>query len=886
MWLLWLRGLARRRFGRLAGTAAGVAVAVALIASIGSFLAASQATMTSRAAATVAVDWQVEAQAGSDPASVLAAVRAQPGVTLALPVAYGASTGLTATAGGTTQTTGFAVVLGLPGGYAAAFPGEIRPLVGAGTGVLVAQQTAATLRVKTGDQVAIGRAGLAPATVTVAGVVDLPQATSMFQVVGASRSAQPAAPPDDVVLLPLAQWHRVFDPLQATSPSSLRQQVHVHRDRHLPASPEGSFEAVTAAARNLEVHLAGAGLVGDNLGAALDAARGDAAYATVIFLFLGLPAAVIAGLLTAAVAASGTDRRRRDQALLRSRGASLRGLVAFALIEAGVAGLMGCSAGIALAFLLGNIFFGAAGFGADAAAAAVWVASAAAVGLVIALLVFAVPARRDARRLTVSGARMTYSRGRAQARVGLGVALLLLGPAVVTYAAATQKGYQLVLAPEGVPSISVNYLVLIGPACLWIGSAMLTWRLAAGLLHRAWVPVARLLRPIAGPLSGTIVASMRRQRGRLAQASVLVGLSSAFAVSTAVFNATYAQQSEVDARLTNGADVTAAAPPGTSLSSTAVRDAAAVRGVRGVEPLMHRFAYVGADLQDLFGVRASTIVDVGRLQDAYFQGGTAKDVIARLAAQPDALLVSAETVKDFQLSAGDHLTLRLPSPRNGSLVAVSFHYAGIVSEFPTAPRDSFLIANLDYLARATGDPAPNTLLIDTGGTATTTVAAAVRPTLGAGVKVSDIAFARQVVGSSLTAVDLSGLTRLELAFAILLTIGAAGLLLSLSLAERRRTHALTAALGARPRQLRAFVWSEAGFVVIVGLAAGAVWGWLLSHMLVSVLAGVFDPPPAAVAVPWGYFAVTLVAALLATSLAVWAGSTALLRAPLSVLRDL
>ena len=48
-------------------------------------------------------------------------------------------------------------------------------------------------------------------------------------------------------------------------------------------------------------------------------------------------------------------------------------------------------------------------------------------------------------------------------------------------------------------------------------------------------------------------------------------------------------------------------------------DLAAIPGVRTVEPLQHRFAYVGSDLQDLYGVSPEHIVDVTALQDAYFR---------------------------------------------------------------------------------------------------------------------------------------------------------------------------------------------------------------------------------------------------------------------------
>ena len=45
-----------------------------------------------------------------------------------------------------------------------------------------------------------------------------------------------------------------------------------------------------------------------------------------------------------------------------------------------------------------------------------------------------------------------------------------------------------------------------------------------------------------------------------------------------------------------------------------------------------------------------------RLQDAYFAGGRNRQLIAVLAPQPDAVLVSAETVSDFQLQPGRPLT--------------------------------------------------------------------------------------------------------------------------------------------------------------------------------------------------------------------------------------
>ncbi|MYT21476.1 ABC transporter permease, partial [Streptomyces sp. SID7760] len=141
----WVRGLLRHRTGRLAATAAGIALTVALVTALGSFLTASKSTMTARAVRSVAVDWQAEIQPGAAPDAVLAAIRATPGVRAAEPVGLVRSTGLQTTTAGSTQSTGPGVVLGLPDGYRRTFPGAVRLLAGTGAGVLLAQQTAANL---------------------------------------------------------------------------------------------------------------------------------------------------------------------------------------------------------------------------------------------------------------------------------------------------------------------------------------------------------------------------------------------------------------------------------------------------------------------------------------------------------------------------------------------------------------------------------------------------------------------------------------------------------------------------------------------------------------------------------------------------------------------
>ncbi|WP_445529158.1 FtsX-like permease family protein [Streptomyces cyslabdanicus] len=876
----WTGGLARHRAGRLVAAAAGIALAVALIAALGSFLTASKATMTQRAVRSVAVDWQVEVQPGTGPDSVLPLVRSAPGVRAAVPVGFAHSTGFTALVQGSTQTTGPGMVLGLPDGYRGTFPGGIRTLSGKGTGVLLAQQTASNLHVAPGDTVTVRLPGTGPRQVRVDGVVDLPQADSLFQRVGAPSQSQPTAPPDNVLLLPASSFAQL-----TRGASNVTTQIHVARDAQLPSDPASAFTAVTRAAHNLEAGSAGGAVVGDNLGAALDSARQDALYAQLLFLFLGVPGAVLAAALTAAVASAGGQRRRQEQALLRLRGLRPRQIAALAGLEAALVGLTGGLLGLGSAALTGRLAFGTASFGAGAGTWGAWYGVAFALGAAVAAGAVLVPALRDLRAVTVADSRRS---GRATGspwwmRCGLDV-MLLIG-AWLVFRASSGNQYALVLAPEGVPSISVSYWAFLGPALLWIGAALLVWRLTLLALRHGRPVLARLSRPLTATLAGTTAAVLSRRRRPLARSVVLLALAVSFAVSTAVFNSTYQQQAEVDAQLTNGADVTVTEPPGAHVPPGA-GTALQVSGVRHVEPLQHRFAYVGSDLQDLYGVRPDTIARATSLQDAYFSGGTAAQLMRRLAQRPDNLLVSAETVSDFQLSLGDTVNLRIQDARTKALRTVPFHYAGIVKEFPTAPKDSFFVANASYIASATGSDTVGAFLVDTGGSHHKDVAARLRHRLGTSATVTDLTQTRGTVGTSLTSVDLAGLTRIELVFAVLLAAGAGGLVLALGLAERRRTFAVATVLGATRRRLRGMVLTEAVLLAVAGLAAGALIGWVLSEMLVKVLTGVFDPPPSALAVPGGYLALTALTAVAAVLAAALNGVRRAGRPAVEELRDL
>jgi putative ABC transport system permease protein len=75
-------------------------------------------------------------------------------------------------------------------------------------------------------------------------------------------------------------------------------------------------------------------------------------------------------------------------------------------------------------------------------------------------------------------------------------------------------------------------------------------------------------------------------------------------------------------------------------------------------------------------------------------------------------------------------------------------------------------------------------------------------------------------------------------------------------------------------------------VTIGGVLGGALIAWALSEMLVKVLTGVFDPPPSAIAVPWGYLTATVVTVLVALAAAAALSARASTRPAVEELRDL
>lgn len=846
-----------------------LAVATALLGAMLLFVGQSLRTMTASATRSVPLDWQGPVSSRRAAATIAAAVGRQPGVLQASPVATApfAAAGHESAVGAI--QTGRGAVLAVPPRYLRHLK-TFRILHGRlQTGeVVLDQQLAATLQARVGDRVTLRPSPRArPRSYHVSGVALVTAPDVLFQPLDPSIGPAPAQPPAQIAILPLATFARSYAPAlpsQSTAAigtaavpgaqTGVQWQVQAQLDpTTLASSPRAALRRENRARNSIQGVLTGRVVFVDNLGDALTTAAGDALYAETLFVMLAVPGALVA-LGLAYLAALGTaERDRRDLALLRTRGGSRRTLLALAAFESlllGVAaGLLGAGIAVAAASAL---VVGGVPLTASRVAA-----------LVAVCILLALGGSLAARLVALSGGPSEGDRRRTPIWQLFYLDLIALAISGLIYWLTARTGFSAVVNPDSNPTLSLSVYMFFAPALFWLGATL--------LLVRARGRGVRWLASLVGSRPSTpsqfLVISAGRRGASINRGLVLVGLLLAFGVELALFTATYNQQARVDAQLTLGADVVLTAPPGSVGAHQLARKIATSPGVAAVSAVDHSYAYVGPDLQDTYGIDPWTVGGATKLRNSYFLGGSARQVLARLASTPDGILVSRETITDYSLAVGDLLRLRVLDRRAGRFRVVQFHVAGIVQEFPSAPKDSFMVANLRYLQRAARDGGPNVVFVRTTGDPVTVARTIAMSTKGAGASVRNIRQQAAQTVSSITTVDLSGIARIEGTFAVILAAAGMGLFVALGVAERRYEFATMAAIGASLRSIGAFVWSEAVLVLGVGLVLAAALGWLLAQMLVAMLRHVFDPPPDALAIPWEHLAVLAGAAIAGAALA-------------------
>lgn len=869
---------------RTAAYLIGTVIAVGLLASVLFFVVGAAGVLTQRSIASVRPDMQVVAtDPGASVSALQHALAGQSGVRATERFALASFSGSQLQKGTRLGQTGEGKLVAIDPSYFAVFGAPVvRQGAFTSTGAVISQDLGTNLGARVGDTITLQFAhGVPPRRLRVTGVASMLNTDTLFAPLDPRVRGNPFNPPANVVLMDYGQFERSLKPallqgggsqssgaVVVRSQAPVVEQVHLRLDRGpIPADPAQARFYTTDLRHRLELAFTGRVTIFDNVAAALDQAQTDVLWAQVIFVFLALPGVVLAAALSRYVTATVIDAQRRELALLRIRGIGPRQVLSLLGVALLLVALLGVLLGLGAGWLTARLVGGTGGLSAGPLLLRT-VLLAFGAGLILGAIGTFWPLVGFIRAPIVEAQRRV-GRGESPLWARLYLDVLALAAGIVVYLLTQRNGFQPVLNAEGNPTISLSFFTFLAPLLFWLGAVLVVVRLSRWLVRRSGDLLASRLSRRRGLVGELGARTLSRRSGSLHQAVVLVAMAVAFSAGLATFVHIYNQQQRVDAELTLGSDVKVTVLD--RRQSAVVAGRLAAPGVTAVTPFRSTVAYVGTEIQDMFGIDVPSFMRATRLTDSFFVGSTAADTLRRLQATPDGILVSAETARDYSLNRGDSLRLRLFNRASGRYAPVQFHLVGVAREFATAPKDAFLVANLAYIQHAMEDQGVDTYLIKTS--APPTVADTLRGRFAAGptVHVQDLSSVQQQLATSLTSLDLGALSRIDYVYTLVIMLTGLLVFALAVLLERGRDFAMLEVLGVSPAQIRGLLLLEVGYAVVAGSILGLAVGLGFAQMLIQILTSIFDPPPDALALPWGslglIFGLVLVSGVMAWGVA-------------------
>jgi putative ABC transport system permease protein len=765
----------------------------------------------------------------------------------------------------------------------------------AGDTVLLSPDAATALGATPGSVVKLSVPGrAAPLQLSVGGIADFSRADPLFA--GRTSDTQGEFIQFGIVLvMPLARF--LSDVLPAVkldaasnapvlqSPPVLEVDVRLDRSR-LATDPTVATLATQGLKRSIERLAPGGIAVLDNVSDALNAATGDVILAKILFLFLGLPGVLLAAYLSRYAGGLLAQSRRREQAILRARGAQPRHLVSGLAFAAVGVTIVGSVLGLILGAVTAAAVLGLATLRSGSTTSLVQSALVSVVaGIVTTLVAVYIPGRRALSREIGEERREMEVLAAAPVWLRMRLDLVLLGTAAVVWIVTSLAGGFKITQAEG-QSVSLSFYTLLAPLLAWLGLTLLAVRLLLG--------GARRLKPRAGNklgrlTTGTLLRSASRRSLAIGSGIVAAALAVAFGSSVALFIATYDAQKQADARFVVGSDLRVT-PSLLSQQPSEFATKLRIPGVTSVSPVVQSSSIVGTDKRMLVAVDPTTFPATADLSDAFFPGSSAASLMAAMRKDPAAVLVSTEMTKTFNIQPGDNVNMQLVD-RAGRMVPVTMHAAGVFKEFPGYAQGIDLVTNIGFYQTATATSQVSFFLVRTSDSTpagVARVADAIRsgPSRSTPMLIETTVNAVNKDASTLTALNLRGLGGLQSLYTVLISAASIGIFVFGLLLQRRKEYVTMRALGIRIGQLWALVFGEAAIVAIVSLVIGSIAGVVMAVMFVQILAPLFTIQPSMLTVPGAQLVVlaTLVLGGMAISVALAARSLRRIN-PVELLRE-
>ena len=772
-------------------------------------------------------------------------------------------------------------------------------------GVLVSAETAQALKVGVGDTVTITLPGGAQPLVTnVSGVTDLSIAKPLFESRESSRLEKFVYVPFTVVVdndVYRAQVEPAFEAAAAALDTKIYslplEELDILLDRSVlnadPATAGAQTRQIAAAIRDVAADQA---YVIDNITNALLVAEGDADIAKRLFVFLGLPGAILAAVLTAYAGNLLAEAQRRENALLRVRGAGRRHLLYLLVLRtiaiAGIGALIGMVLGfVTVVVLLGSSILFEASPGALLQSAAIGAGG----GMLVTALALYIPGRRlISSEIKQELAIMSRRDIPAWRRFHLDLVVLVI--AFVAQLIALQLGA--FDAPAGSvyagQSVSLPLQLLIPPILAWLAGTLLIARVLYAITERA---ASRHTAPrFGGLLSGVLWRSITRRLAALTGGVVTLALVVGLGTMLASFATVYDRAQVTDARFLVGSDIRLTPNPTSPTEHPAtLTSELEVDGVSGATAVVYSpenavlTSDFNEDVATLAAIDPATYSGVAALQDSLFVDGSFGQMISLLEQQPEGILVNIALAEGLKLKIGDSAEVLFARDTDVQ-IRKPVTVLGFFTLFPGAPTGTDIVANRGYYERETGLNEADYYLIHTTDRSSAGLDRVLQSLSGLQGfhERFDIQTTAEAVNkdqSSLTALNVRGLLQIDSLFTFLMAVTATAMFVFGLLMQRRREYVTMRAQGMHAREIRWLVLAESGISATLGTVIGLLVGIGMASQFVLVLRPIFTLAPP-LEVPVAELAILVAIVLGASALSSAAAAVLIGRLkPTELLRD-
>ena len=755
---------------------------------------------------------------------------------------------------------------------------------------LLSASAASALGVDLGDSVSFNLPDGSSSVVSIGGIVDLTRARSLFASrQGADFETFLYVP--NAVIIDSAAFANIVVPAYERAAAKRGErvknppvrEVDIGVARNLLDSDPGRALHQTEQIRARVMAVAGQqDFLLDNISNTLTVASADAGVAKRLFVFLGVPAAVLAALLAAYAGLVLAGAQRRDQATLRIRGASRRMLLSMLAMRVIVIASVGSFIGVALGYISAAVVLG---HRVLMQASIQSLVSSAAIGMVAGTLATGTALYVTGRRSIDREFRERRRRIPAANRPIWHVWHLAVLAALIVLSITISKS-----AFSGTPgsvyvgrSVQLPLLVLLVPFVLWVIGSLLAARLFTSLLSMRRTPSTI---NVNRSLSFLYLSSIRRRSRSVVEAGVVICLIVALSIGLAIFTHSYDAAKAADARFVVGSDI--------RISPAAVHESFDPQqfmrtGISKVAPVVYGFHNVIVRSDRTSDPANLAAVDPTAYQQVAPLGDEDRQTIDLLMTRPDALLLNAEFADFLQAEAGDTLTVLLARGTNDQ-VETELVLVGTYERLPGFPDGAEALMNIAQHIAILPSTSADFFLAQTtdGSNATLTKAVADLQQSsghGSGLHIDSRATALASDQSSLAALNLRGLVDLDSGYALAMGIAAIAVFVFGLLLQRRREYVTLRAMGISPRSIRVLIGAEAVTAGAAGCIAGVVIGSIMGRYLIVVLRPLFVLTPT-YQIPIGATAVVVCSVLIATMIASTAASSLINRLqPAELLRE-